>query len=97
MANIEESSRGGRILLYQGFWYRKNLEKNDTIYLRCCVGICHASIPTNVFKNSNAIGVYGVGKHNHPGNRSDVYDDNRHCDDDADDDVLGSCSNTYIK
>ena len=40
---------------------------------------------------------YGVGKHNHPGHRSDVYDDNRHCDDNVDDDVLGSCSDTYIK
>ena len=41
--------------------------------------------------------VYGVGKHNHQGHRSDVYDDNTHCDDDVDDDVLGSCSDTYIK
>ena len=32
MAYIEESTRGGRILLYQGFRYMKNLEKNDTIY-----------------------------------------------------------------
>ena len=49
----------------------------------------------NVFKNSDAIRVYGVGKHNHPGDRSKVYDDNRHCDDDVDDDVLGSCLDTY--
>ena len=48
-------------------------------------------------KNTDAIRVYGVGKHNHPGNRSDVYNDNRHSDDDADDEVLGSCSDTYIK
>ena len=48
------------------------------------------------FKNSDAIRDYGVGKHNHPGDRSDVYGDNRHSDDDADE-VLGSCSDTYIK
>ena len=47
-------------------------------------------------KISDGIRVYGVGKHNHPGHRSDVYDDNRHCDDDVDDDLLGSCSDTYI-
>ena len=51
----------------------------------------------NVFKNTDAIRVYGVGKHNHPGDRSDVYDDNRHSDDDADDEVLGTCSDIYIK
>ena len=28
---------------------------------------------------------------------SDVYDDNRHSDDDADDEVLGTCSDIYIK
>ena len=33
---------------------------------------------------------YGVEKHNHPVDRSNIYDDKRHCDDDADDDVLGS-------
>ena len=97
MANIEKSSRGGRILLYQGFGYRKNLEKNDTIYWRCCVGKCHTPIRTNVFKNSDTNRVYDVGKHNDPGDRSDVYDDNRHCDDDFDDDLLGSYSDTYIK
>ena len=32
---------------------------------------------------------------NHPGDRSNVYDDNRHCDDDVDDEVLGSCLDTY--
>ena len=97
MANIEESSKGGSILLYQRFRYGKNLKKNDTIYWRCCVGKCHTPIRTNVFKNSDAVRVYGVGKHNHPADRSDVYDDNRHSDDDADDEVLGSCSDTYIK
>ena len=97
MANIEESLRGWSILLYQGFRYRKNLERNDSIYLRCWVRKCHTPIRTNVFKNSDAIRVYGVGKHNHPGDRSDVYDDNRHSDDDANDEVLGSCSDTYIK
>ena len=95
MANIEESSREERILLNQGFRYRKNPEKNDTIYWRCFVGKCHTPIQTNVFKNSNAITVYGVGKHNHPGDRSNVYDDNRNCDDDADVCVLGSYSGTY--
>ena len=91
MANIEESARGGRILLYQGFRYMKNLEKNDTIYWRCCVGKCHTSIRTNVFKNFDTIRVYAVGKHNHPGDRSNVYVDMRHCDDD----VLGSCLDIY--
>ena len=95
MANIEESKRGGRILLYQGFRYMKNLEKNDTIYWRCCVGKCHTPIRTNVLKNLDTIRVYGVGKHNHPRDRSNVYDDNRHCDDEVDDDVLGSCLDTY--
>ena len=51
----------------------------------------------NVFKNSDAIRVYGLGKHNHPGGHSDVYDDNRHIDDDVDDEVLGTCSDIYIK
>ena len=97
MANIEESTRGGRIVLYQGFRYMKNLEKNDTIYWRCCVGKCHTPIRTNIFKNSDAIRVYGVGKHNHPGDRSDVCDDSRYSDDDADDEVLGTCSDIYIK
>ena len=73
MANIEGSSRGGRILLYQGFRCRKNLEKNGTIYWRCCVGKCHTPIRTNVFKNSDAIRVYGVGKHNHQHHRHYVY------------------------
>ena len=59
MANIEESTRGGRILLYQLFRYMKNLEKNDTIYWSCCVAKCHAPIRTNVFKNSDTIRVYG--------------------------------------
>ena len=95
MANIEESTRGGRILLYQGFRYMKNLEKNDIIYWRCCVGKCHTSIRTHVFKNLDTIRVYGVGKHNLPGDRSNVYEDNRHCEDDGDDDVLGSCLDTY--
>ena len=95
MANIEESSREGSILLYQGFRYRKNLEKNDTLYWRCCVGKCHTLIRTNVFKNSNAIRVYCVGKLNHPRDRSNIDDVNRHCDDNAGDDVLGSCSDTY--
>ena len=36
-----------------------------------------------------------MGKHNHPRDRSNVYDDNRHCDDEVDDDVLGSCLDTY--
>ena len=49
----------------------------------------------NVFKNSNAIRVYCVEKPNHAGDRSNVYDDNRHCDDNGGDDVLGSCSDTY--
>ena len=48
-----------------------------------------------VFKNSNSIRVYCVGKHNYPCDRSNVHDDNRHSDDDADDDVLGLCSDTY--
>ena len=97
MANIEESTRGGRILLYQGFRYMKNLEKNDTIYWRCCVGKCHTPIRTNVFKNSDTIRVFGVGKHNHPVDRSNVYDDNRHGVDDVDDDVLGSYLVSYRK
>ena len=54
----------------------KNLEKNDTIHWRCCVGKCHTPIRKIVFFNSDAIRAYGVGKHNHPGDRSDVYDDN---------------------
>ena len=73
----------------------KNLEKNDTIYWRCCVGKCHTPIRTNVFKNLDTIRVYGVEKHNHPRDRSNVYDDNRHCDDEVDDDVLDSCLDTY--
>ena len=97
MANIEESTRGGRILLYQGFRYMKNLEKNDTIYWRCCVEKFPTPIRTNVFKNSDTIRVYGVGKHNHPGDRSNVYDDNTHCNDDFDDDVLGLCLDTYTE
>ena len=97
IANIEESSRGGDILLYQEFRYRKNLEKKDTIYWRCCVGKCHTPIRTNDFKNSDAIRVDVVGNHNHPGDRPDAYDDNRRSDNDADDEVLGTCSDTYIK
>ena len=54
----------------------KNMKKNDTIYWRCCVGKCHTSIRSNVFNISDAIRVYGVGKHNHPGDHSNVYDDN---------------------
>ena len=96
MANIEGSSRGGSILLYQEFRYKKNLKKNDTIYWRCCVGKCHTPIRPNVFKNFDATTVYGVGKYNDPGDRSDVYDDNRHSDDIADDVVLGSYSDSYI-
>ena len=51
----------------------------------------------NVFKNSDTIRIYGVGKHNHPGDRSNVNDDNRHCDDEVDDDVLDSCLDTYME
>ena len=80
MTDIEESSRGRRILLYQGFGYRMNLEKNDTIYWRCCVGKGHTPIRTNIFKNSDATRAYGVGKHNRPGDRSNAYGDNTHCD-----------------
>ena len=48
----------------------------------------------NVFKYSNAIRDYGVEK-THPGDRSNVYGYNRHCDDNTGDDVLVSCSDTY--
>ena len=70
---------------------------NDTIYWRCCVGKCHTLIRTNVFENSDAIRVYGVGTHSHPGHRSDICDDNTHCDNDVDDGAHGLCSDTYIK
>ena len=46
-------------------------------------------------KNYDAIRAYGVGKHNHPGDRSNVYDANKHFDNNADYYVLGSCSATY--
>ena len=95
MAYIEESSRGGRILLYQGF-------RSGSVWKRMIpyigvFGKCHTPIRTNVFKNVDAIRVYGVGKHNHPGDRPDVHDDSRNSDDDADDEVLGSCSDTFTK
>ena len=84
------------------FYYIKDLiqeQSGDECYhiLALLCGKCHTPIRTNVFKNVGTIRVYNVGKDNHPGDRSDVYNDNRHSDDNADDEVLGACSDTYIK
>ena len=84
------------------FYYTKDLD-TGRISKRMipCIGVVVLEnvilqIETNVFKNSDAIRVDGVGKHD-PGGRSDVYDDNRQSDDDADDEVLSTCSDTYIE
>jgi len=67
-ARLISGSRGGKVLIHQGFKYQKNRIRGDIIYWRCWKEECRAPLKTNLFdledQNAN-INVLNEPEHTH--------------------------------
>lgn len=67
-ARLISGSRGGKVLIHQGFKYQNNRIRGDIIYWRCWKEECRAPLKTNLFdledQNAN-INVLSEPEHTH--------------------------------
>ncbi|CAG2206194.1 unnamed protein product [Mytilus edulis] len=68
MAYVVQGSRGGKILIHEGYRYQKNRIRLNAIHWRCWRNTCRAPLRTAVFDIQNApnnIDVLHVSEHDH--------------------------------
>ncbi|VDI25242.1 Hypothetical predicted protein [Mytilus galloprovincialis] len=70
-AKVITGNRGGKVLIFDGYKYQKNRQRNESIYWRCWRIECRANLKTNIFDINDPQAIIRIFEHNEHTHESD--------------------------